>query len=426
MGQQIPLDLPYYVQEVIKVLASNGYQSYVVGGAIRDFLLGIPIRDWDIATDAPPAAITSLFPRVILTGVRHGTVTVRISGQSIEVSTFRGGNIIEDLAHRDFTIDAMAFDPMTGVVLDPFGGRQDINSRTLRAVGRPDDRFKEDPLRALRGARLAAELGFDLDPDTKQAMSRSQCTPERISVERIREELDRILLTPDPEPALHLVWESGIVWGVIPELSTLQPQHGDQMHPWRHVVETVRRLSHVLPLRWAGLLHRLGAAGSPDGWMGKQELGAMMSACVLKRLRASRKMTEQASAIIKYHSVVPQKGLSEGEVRVLLCELGYPLLLWALELRIASLEAHGGCRSETTKLRELLERVKEVVSDPDGLKSLAPVLNGNDVMEILGLKPGPKVGDILTSMKALVARTPQMNNRETLTRWLKEHYSGRP
>ena len=209
--------IPDGVRELCTTLHANGEEAWIVGGCLRDLLLGKTVSDWDVATTATPPRVQKLFRKVIPTGIAHGTVTVRLRGTSYEVTTFRGegaytdgrrpdevffvGTIEEDLARRDFTVNALAYDPVGDRLVDPFGGLEDLDRGLLRAVGDPHQRFAEDGLRVLRGARFTATLGFDLDPETEKAIGPSLGTFRQVSRERVRDEWLKTMTAERPSRA---------------------------------------------------------------------------------------------------------------------------------------------------------------------------------------------------------------------------------
>lgn len=419
------LDPPAQVKEILRRLKQAGHSAFVVGGAVRDAVLGRSVQDWDVATSASPDLVSTLFPRVIPTGLRHGTVTVRLEGQNIEVSTFRGASILEDLAHRDFTMDAMAYDPEGPSLLDPHGGVKDAKGGLLRAVGDPTERLREDPLRALRAVRLAAELDLRIHRELLHSLGSVAMELSRVAPERIREELQRIVLSQAPSWPLWLLVKSGLLERLIPELWGFPGVEGEGSAAFwstEHLFKTVQRLPARPALRWAGLLHRLGTRSPVESTQGPQDLPARMAREILLRLRMSRKQIDQAAHII-FHHAIPHRSLwPEQEVRQLLFKVGARHIQDAILLRLASLAAAGANPERISSLEELSGKVKALFGEPKALAAMHPVLGGKDVMELLGLKPGPRVGEILASLEEAVLSDPSLNKREVLTRWLLDRY----
>jgi tRNA nucleotidyltransferase (CCA-adding enzyme) len=232
----IPYRCPGAVKDIARRLAHNGRKAFVVGGSLRDHLLGRDAdSDIDMASDASPEEILRLFPRVVPTGIKHGTVTILVPGMSIEMTTFRAersykdgrrpesveylGDIESDLARRDFTMNAMAFDPLNGDFIDPFDGRGDIARKLIRSVGDPYERFSEDGLRPMRAVRFAAQLGFSIEEATFDCIPRTIETFKKVSMERLRDELGKILLSDRPSWGLSLLERTGLLKLLLPELS---------------------------------------------------------------------------------------------------------------------------------------------------------------------------------------------------------------
>lgn len=401
------------MQEVIFRLAQAGHDAFIVGGAIRDLILGRPVQDWDVATSASPSEVSALFPRVIPTGVRHGTVTVRLGGQSIEVTSFRGKSILEDLCHRDFTLDAMAYDPRSRSILDPHQGRLDAQDRVLRAVGEASQRMAEDPLRALRGVRLAAELKLSLDEELFRAFGEAAPWLKRVAPERIRQELERILFVQDPSGALKLLVECGLMREILPELEQAQDfPHGS----W--FLETAGLLPLRAALRWAALLLGVEKDFFPLLREGPQESLARRAGEALSRLRFSRRQTEQIVGVLYHHAVSYKLPWDEAKVRSLIFEAGPSVAQDAIFLRQATLQAVGAPQEVLCFLEELLGKLLLILSDSEALNKMRPVLTGKEVMELLGLAPGPAVGEILAQMQQAVLSEPELNQKERLRKWL--------
>lgn len=415
MGTDSFPEPPAQVLEVLSRLTKAGHDAFIVGGAIRDLILGRTAQDWDVATSASPSQVSVLFSRVIPTGARHGTVTVRLGAQSIEVTSFRGESILEDLSHRDFTLDAMAYDPSSKLILDPHRGKQDAEAGILRAVGKASQRMAEDPLRALRGVRLAAELKLSLDPELYLAVREAAPWLKRVAPERIRQELERILLVQDPSEGLRLLWESGLMKEILPEMERAE----DISHiSW--LLKTVGLLPLRLPLRWAALMLGVEKDFFPLDREGPQESLACKAGEVLSRLRLSRKQTEQTVRTLYYHALSYKIPWDEAKVKGLVLQTGISVAQDAVLLRRASLQASGAPNEALLCLEGLLEELLPMLSDPGILEKMRPVLKGEEVMELLGLRPGPMVGEILAQVQQAVLLEPKLNQKEILTKWLLE------
>ena len=268
------LAIPEALIAICQKIQNAGFQAYIVGGAVRDSLLGRPVHDWDIATNALPEDCMALFPKVIPTGLKYGTVTVFSESYQVEVTTYRSdgvyrdgrrpesvgfvSDITTDLSRRDFTINAMAYDPLAARLIDPFGGQQDLRDRLIRTVGKANQRFAEDALRMMRAVRFMAELGFTLDPDIVRELQPEMMA--RISMERIRDEFSRIILTDGLTGAICLLKESAMLDAFLPELAATDiPQNRyHTLTVFEHCLKTAELVRPDLTLRLAALLHDIG------------------------------------------------------------------------------------------------------------------------------------------------------------------------
>lgn len=278
-----PILLPPEVREVIQALDDEGYVAYVVGGCVRDFLLGRTLKDYDLATNATPDEVCALFPDAITVGKAFGVVKVAREGRLIEIATFRRdleykdarhptgvefSGPVEDALRRDFTINALFFDPKTSRILDVVEGMEDLKRGVLRAIGDPHKRFQEDALRLLRAIRFASVLGFPIEAKTWEAIQARARGISRVSPERVRDELNAAWVGPRPAEALHLLHESGLIHHLLPELLGLRglkqtPLYGSQADVWGHTLKSLQLLARFYPgrtalLSWATLLHEIG------------------------------------------------------------------------------------------------------------------------------------------------------------------------
>ena len=286
------LSAPREVLHLAERLRAAGGQAWVVGGAVRDLLLGREVHDWDLATDLPPERTTSLFPRTMEVGARFGTITVLIREASYEITTFRRDGLYsdarrpdevryaehleDDLVRRDFTVNALAWDPIENRLADPTGGLDDLDARLLRAVGDPVERFTEDGLRLLRAVRFAAQLDFEIEAETYRALV--LCAPrlERIAAERVRDELEKLLLAPRPSSALLLLQETGLLRRILPELSACYGVPQNRHHAYDVFHHTLAAVDAAPPdnriVRLAALFHDTGKPREPRGAGGRRHL----------------------------------------------------------------------------------------------------------------------------------------------------------
>lgn len=436
------------VAAVIGRLESAGFAAWVVGGAVRDALLGREARDWDVATSALPLEVLGLFPEARPSGLKYGTVTVpakELPGGGVEVTTWRrdgpyldgrrprevalGVDLQTDLARRDFTVNALAYHPARGLV-DPFGGSADLAAGRLAAVGDPAERFQEDGLRMLRACRLCAELRLRPAKNVLQAMRRLAGRLEAVSAERRRDELSRLLVSADPRRGLRLLRVGGLLPGLVPALEAaygLPQSAGHAYSVYSHTLKAVAATAPDLVLRLAALFHDLGKtlAGVPDArsggvaFPGHARLSAGLAGEALRRLAFSRALSERVTLLVAEHMFhwTPREGAPA--LRRMLARLGPENLAALVALRRAdllSLRPVSAGDHRLAVLAELEEAVAELLaaSPPVRRKDLA--VNGRDLTEALRIPPGPLVGRLLDLLLDDVLRDPGLNRREELLR----------
>ena len=415
-------------------------QLYMVGGTVRDVLLHRgQSNDADLATDAHPDEVKRLVApthpnAVILVGERFGTVRLHYGGDIIEITTFRsevynpesrkpevcfGTELVEDLRRRDFTINAMARDPLTGQISDPFGGRQDLAAHILRAVGNePDKRFDEDPLRQLRAVRFAAQLDFTIEPETRRSIIRQAPKLQKISRERIRDEMNKLLVSPLPARGLDLLVELGLMEWIIPEVLELrgvsqQPQPrpvGHSKDVYAHVLHVVQRSSPRMVTRWSALLHDIAKPRTrnvEDGevhFFGHEDLGAYMARDILKRLHFDRDFIESVSRIVRLHmrANAYTSDWTDGAVRRLMLESNDDLadLLDLSRADITSYRADKVSRA-AARVSELAERCQRLKEEAQRVPLKSP-LDGNELMALFDRGPGPWLRPIKDHLLQLV------------------------
>jgi len=381
------------VLALCETLTQAGFETVLVGGCVRDLMRRVPVRDFDLATQASPNEVLALFPRAVATGIRHGTVMVPTHAGPVDVTSFRAGRHLEDdLARRDFTVNAMAVDPRSGRVIDPFGGAADLRAHRLAAVGDARARLEEDPLRALRAARLVATLGLHPSPELRAALPSVRPRLERVARERVRQELTLLFGAPGPGVAagVALLRESGIEADLAPGAAPDAP-------------DVLSAVPPDLALRLAAWLRGARAAG------------------VLARLRFPRRVVERASTLLALHPVEASiDGTSDTSVRRLLKRAGEENVDALLALREAELNAWEsrrpeyvrGVRAELVVLRAGLARVR--AAGHVALRRLDLAVDGQFVMEVLGCAPGPQVGRALRFLTDRVLEDPGRNTPDRL------------
>jgi tRNA nucleotidyltransferase (CCA-adding enzyme) len=422
---------PEPVLEVLRRLDAAGHRSWLVGGAVRDLLLHRQrtATDFDVATPATPREVMALFRRVIPTGVDHGTVTVLVDGdEKVEVTTFRGegayvdgrrpGSVTfhtdldEDLGRRDFTMNAMAFDPLERVFRDPFGGREDMRRRRIRAVGDPAARFGEDGLRPMRAVRFAAQLGYDLEPRTRAAIPGALEVVRLVSVERIAEELSRLVGAPHAEGGLGLLRQTGLLPAVLPELAEVS------VPVYAHSVAVLGHVPPAATLRFAALLHALGAEGAE---------------AALIRLRLPRRLSDEVRALLRPHACragqrAPALPVEPAAVRRWLSASGPPRandLLVLAEAEVRAIPPGARRRSAAAEVEATRTAVESVLAASPPLSTQELAIDGSGVMAVLGAGPGAHVGEALRHLLDRVLADPARNTRDQLEAELRLWWAGR-
>jgi tRNA nucleotidyltransferase (CCA-adding enzyme) len=442
--------VPRAVRSLCERFASAGFHAWVVGGCVRDLLLAELRRlppgghrgDWDIATDARPEQVEKLFGRVISTGIEHGTVTVLVGRQGYEVTTLRSegaysdsrhpdqvtfvAGIEEDLARRDFTINAIAYDPLNDQLLDPFGGQEDLARERLRAVGDPRQRFAEDGLRVLRAARFVATLEVTLDPDTAQAIQPSLDSYRRVSPERIRDEWLKALKARAPSRAFETMQEHGLLQITAPELSALVGCEQNRHHAfdvWRHTLTCVDACPPDPRLRLGALLHDVGkpptravSEKTEDYTFHDHErIGAELADRILLRLRFSNADRNCILRLVQNHVIVYDGSWTDAAVRRWLRRVGPDAVESIVALSRADILAKGRDVSQELSALDALQRhVERVLAAKVALSVRDLAIDGHDLIQELGLSPGPQIGELLRGLLELVLENPALNQRDTL------------
>jgi len=448
--QPDPTAVPADVMSVLRTLRGAGKQAWLAGGAVRDLLRGVTAQDFDVATDALPEDVVRLFPRVIPTGMQHGTVTVLMGDHKVEVTTFRGegpyedgrrpstvtflGDVEGDLSRRDFTVNAIAWDPIAGVLRDPFHGVEDLRRCRLRAVGDPRVRFREDGLRPLRAVRFASTLRLAIEPGTRRAVTETLDVFAKVSMERVREELVKLLVRgAPPSRGLRLMLRTGLLGRVIPELLDSVGFAQNRYHRWdvwRHTLRAVDAAPPDLIVRMAALLHDVAkprSAAPKEGAPGEhtfydhEKLGARMTEEILQRLKFPRRETERVALLVAEHNWHFQPEWNDATVRRVLARVGVENLpaLWAL--RRADLNARGRLVEEGLANQAAAEaRFQREVDRASALKVTDLAIGGEDVMRQLRIPPGRVVGQVLLRMLEYVLDDPDLNTPEALLRLVPE------
>ena len=392
--------VPAGVRSVLERLLGAGHEAWLVGGGVRDLLRGGQPKDWDVATDAVPEQVLKLFRRVVPTGIAHGTVTVLVPGGHVEVTTFRAESayldgrrpgsvafhrdLVADLARRDFTINALAFDPVGGRFRDPFGGQEDLARRRVRCVGVAAERFGEDGLRPLRAVRFATVLEFELDPETEAAIPGALSVFDKVALERRREELLKLLLAPGVGRGLELLRRTGLLDRLLPELDELRD-------PERNL-----RVSRALPVLEVRLAALLGGVAQPE--------------TALDRLRLPAKVTETVGALLA-HPLPPEASTwTDAEVRRWLVRVGPER--WELARTLAD-------ASGVDPDGALGRRIAAILAARPPLSAKDLALDGAAIMQTLGVGPSPAVGEATRFLLDRVLDRPDLNTPDQLRELLR-------
>lgn len=432
------LIIPEKAAKILHTLEAAGYEAYVVGGCVRDSILGRTPDDWDITTSAKPEEVKSLFRRTIDTGLIHGTVTVMLDKEGFEVTTYRvdgeyedgrhpkevefTASLEEDLKRRDFTINAMAYNPVRGLV-DLFGGMQDMENKIIRCVGNPMERFTEDALRILRAVRFSAQLGFSIEEKTEEGITALAPNLRLVSAERIQTELIKLLVSPNPD-YLRIAYETGITKEILPEFDRcMETQQNTPHHCYtvgEHILHSLLQIREDKVLRLTMLLHDIGKPlvkktdeKGRDHFKTHGAVGEKMAVSILRRLKMDNDTIHKVSTLIRWHDDRP-----EGEARAVrraVNRIGQELFPMYLEVQRADILAQS-----TYKREEKLERLSKVsllyeeILEKEQCVSLKTMaVTGKDIIAA-GYKPGKEIGEILNRLLQDVLDHPENNKKEIL------------
>jgi tRNA nucleotidyltransferase (CCA-adding enzyme) len=453
--------IPPDVLAVCRRLREAGHAALIVGGSVRDLILGRAPGDFDVATSAHPEATLRVFGNryAIPTGLKHGTVTV-LAGEAgrqrpVEVTTFRGegayldgrrpstvtfgATLEEDLSRRDFTMNAIAYDPATATLIDPFDGQGDIRRKLVRTVGDPVLRFTEDGLRPLRGVRQAAQLGFVIEAATQAAIPRSLDSFRKVSAERVRDELRKLLLAPVPSAGIENLRATGLLAEILPELLPTigcQQNRYHQHDVYHHTLATLDAATPDFIVRMAALLHDLGKPRTqtprPDApgefsFFRHEQVGAELAAAICARLKLPTHERDTLCALVAGHMFFYTPDWTDGTVRRFVQRVGADLLPQLFALREADVASRGQGEDREVETRELRARIAQIAAADAALHVTDLAIDGRDVMRILGIPPGRRVGEVLAALLERVIDDPSLNQPETLARLVQQTFvAGNP
>lgn len=445
---------------VLACLQNGGYEAFLVGGCVRDLFMGNAPKDYDITTNATPEQIISLFPKTFYENT-YGTVGVVTCGEElgipcvdetvkiVEVTPYRlegeysdnrhpdevkwSQNIEDDLKRRDFTCNAIAYNPTTGEVIDPHKGQEDIEQKVIRAVGAPDARFQEDALRLMRAIRFVAQLDFDLDPVTRESIEKNAHLLGSISRERIRDEFVKLVMTDFPMRGIVMMKETGLLEHVVPELLEgvgIEQNQAHRFDVWEH---NLRTLQHSADRKWplhvrlAAIFHdiskpetrRFSKEKKDFTFYGHDVVGGRVTREIMERLRFPKDLTDQVSLFVRWHMFFSDtEQITLSAVRRLITNVGKDNIWDLIDLRICDRIGTGRPKEEPYRLRMYESMVEQALKDPITLKMLKT--DGKRIMSVTQETPGPKIGYILHALFDEVLENPEKNTEDYLDNRAKE------
>jgi tRNA nucleotidyltransferase (CCA-adding enzyme) len=423
--------LPQDVLRVIERLHQAGFGVWLVGGALRDLLLGGVPKDWDLGTDADSPTVTGLFRRTVPIGIRHGTVQVRTELRGVEVTSVAGRGaegLLADLERRDFTMNALALSYPEGRLWDPWGGEQDLADGIVRAVGEAALRFREDPLRTLRAGRFVSVYGFRLEEGTFRALRAEAGGLDRIARERIRDEMMKTLLGHHAPRGLQVLSQGGVLARVLPELETdfaKTEKSVPSAGAFRTTLETLESCPFRLRVRLAALFHCLAGRQRPTGVLDFRKQAresASMAERIMDRWRAPRRETRDVVALLSNQLPPGLEEWKDVELREWIASAGIDLVPDLLDLGEAQCRGWRVGEAALDQLRAFRRRVGEQLERRFPLRVSDLAISGGDVMKALGLPSGPAVGRILQELHEAVLREPELNEHKILMDFLGKAY----
>ncbi len=440
-------DIPKEVSHVTKTLESGGFEAFLVGGCVRDLILGLIPKDWDVTTNATPEEIIALFPKTFYENT-YGTVgvvneeTEEGSLKVIEVTPYRletsytdhrrpdsvtfSKTLTDDLKRRDFTINAIALNSK-GEIVDPHEGLKDILSKTIRTVGNAKERFNEDALRIMRAVRLFAELDFTIEQNTYEAIQKLASTLEKIAKERIRDEFIKIIISSQPARGIEMAQKLGILRYIVPELEEGLGVKQNQAHAfdvWTHLMKTLQHSADKewpLYIRLAALFHDVGKpatrrfdkAKNDPTFYGHEVVGARMTEKIMQNLRFSKDLTERVVKLVRWHMFFSDtEQITLSAVRRLVAKVGKDNVWDLMNVRVCDRIGTGRPKENPYRLRKYKSMIEEVMRDPVSVGMLA--IDGKSVMEAAKIPAGPKIGHILHALLEEVLEDPTLNTKEYL------------
>lgn len=438
------------ITEIVNRFKSSGYDCYLVGGSVRDLVLGHEVLDYDFATNARPEDVMKLFRRVIPTGIKHGTVSVLMKDRQYEITTYRAdGKYIDgrrpesvsfsetleqDVTRRDFTINGLAYDITKEQIIDYVEGLADIQKRLIRTIGNPIDRFSEDGLRSYRACRFAAKLYFSIDADTLSAVSRTLETAKAVSAERVRDELLKLMDTEKPSIGLEYMRESGLMGLSLPELLEGFNVKQNKYHIYDIYYHSLYSCDAIPGadriIKFAALLHDIGKSATrkegEDGegtFYNHEVVGTKITRRIMKRLKFSNEEITKVTNLIINHMFHYVDEWTDGAVRRFMKKVGLENLEDLLTLRLADRRGNGQRDGLPAPIMQLQKRIERVIEEDSALTVRDLDIDGHDIMTEFNVKPGPVIGKILNELLEIVLDDPESNKREILLSKAREIYN---
>lgn len=458
--ENITKNIPKEAMMVLAVLQSGGFEAFLVGGCVRDLLMGTKPKDFDITTNATPEQIIALFPKtfyentygtvgVVTCGEDLGTVCSDESVKVVEVTPYRlestysdnrhpdevswSSNIMDDLRRRDFTCNAMAYNPITNELVDPFKGQDDIKDKIVRAVGDPAQRFNEDALRLMRAVRFVCQLDFDLDSVTRESLEHNAHLLNNISRERVRDEFVKLIMTDFPMRGISLMKETNLLGYVVPELLRGVGVEQNQAHMYDVWEHNLRTLQHAADKKWplhirlAAIFHdiskpetkRFSKEKNVITFYGHDVVGGRVTREIMERLKFPKDLIEKVSMFVRWHMFFSDtEQITLSAVRRLITNVGKENIWDLIDLRVCDRVGTGRPKEEPYRLRMYQSMVEQALKDPISLKMLKT--DGKRIMEVTNMAPGPKVGYILHALFDEVLENPEKNTEDYLDTKAKE------
>ncbi|APQ95446.1 CCA tRNA nucleotidyltransferase [Clostridium botulinum] len=442
INKNIKIQISKGVEYIINTLQENGYEAYIVGGAVRDSLLERKVNDWDITTSANPQEVVNIFEnlgyKIIPTGLKHGTVTILINSIGYEVTTFRvdgeyednrhpkevkfTSNLREDLKRRDLTINAMAYNDKIGLV-DYSYGLEDLNNKIIRCVGNSKDRFNEDSLRMLRCIRFASQLNFCMEESIKLNIRKLSRNIANVSMERIRDELCKILVSSQPVYGIRNIVELNLMDYIIPELKACVGFEQHNIHHdkdvYGHILSVVENVPNKLELRLAALLHDIGKPrcfsigdNGQGHFYGHQKISADMTKDILKRLKFDNKTIDKVDKLV-YNHMTRYNKLRTPNIKKFINKVGIDNLDDLFELQIADIKGSAKEYHSFDNVSNLKIKCEKILSEKQPLTIKDLDINGYDLMK-LGINQGKEIGIMLNKLLDIILENPNLNNKEDL------------